>query len=87
MKEFFVKDILKVGKKGEIYTSKKIREVMKLKTPGKVIAIAKEGELIIKVLKPIEQFISEPPVIKINVDELEKVSEDVQKEYIDNDNN
>ncbi|MCD6514021.1 MAG: hypothetical protein J7L07_03780 [Candidatus Odinarchaeota archaeon] len=83
MKHVVIKEILKVGKKGEIYTSKRIRKIAGLKAPGEVIAIAKEGELIIKTLKSIKEFLSEPPLMKISVEEAEKISEEAQKEFFE----
>ncbi len=71
---------MKVGNKGEIYTTKEIRERIGIKTGGRVRAIIKNNELIIKPLPSIEELIKKPRPIKLTPEEAEKISEEVQKE-------
>ncbi len=71
--------ILKVGKKGEIYTSKEIREKVGIRPGGYVRAVIREGKLIIEGLPTIEDLLNEA-VIELSPEEAEEVSEEVQKE-------
>ena len=71
--------ILKVGSKGEIYTTKEVREKIGIKAGGRVRAIIREGELIIKPLPSIEELVKRPKLVKITPEEAEKISEKVQK--------
>ncbi len=71
--------ILKAGKRGEIYTNKKLREIVGIKEGGKVRAVVKEGKLIIEPIPSIEDLIKKP-VVKITVEEAEKISEEAQRE-------
>jgi len=71
--------ILKVGKKGEIYTSKDIRESIGIKPGGMVRAIVKGRQLIIEPLPTIEELIRET-VLELTPEEAERFSEQAQKE-------
>ena len=71
--------VLKVGKKGEIYTSKEIREEVGIRPGGYVKAVVKDGKLIIEGLPTIEDLLDEA-VIELNPEEVEELSEEVQRE-------
>jgi len=71
--------ILKVGKKGEIYTSKEVRRKVGIKEGGKVKAIVEKGRLIIEPIPTIEEVIKKH-VIELSPEEAEKLSEEIQKE-------
>jgi len=71
--------ILKVGKKGEIYTSKEIRQKVGIKEGGRVRAIVEKGKLIIEPIPTIEEVIRES-IIELSPEEAEKLSEEIQKE-------
>ena len=71
--------ILKVGKKGEIYTSKEIRQKVGIKEGGRVRAIVEKGKLIIEPIPTIEEVIKES-IIELSPEEAEKLSEEIQKE-------
>jgi len=72
--------ILKVGKKGEIYTSKEIRESLGLKSEQSVIAKIENGRLLIEPLPSLEDILRHP-VFKTTVKEAERISEEEQKKY------
>ena len=71
--------ILKVGKKGEIYTTKEIRKALGIKPGGSVRAIIKESKLIIEPLPTVEELIKDE-IVDLTPEEAEKISEEVQKE-------
>jgi len=71
--------ILKVGKRGEIYTSKELRLKVGIKEGGIVRAIVEEGRLIIEPIPRIEEVIQRP-VVKLSPKEAERLSEEFQKE-------
>ena len=71
--------ILRVGKRGEIYTSKELRLKVGIKEGGIVRAIVEEGRLIIEPIPRIEEVIQRP-VVKLSPKEAERLSEEFQKE-------
>ena len=71
--------ILKVGKKGEIYTSKKLRERVGICEGGNVRAIIEGKKLVIEPIPSLEDMLLNP-VVHISVEEAEKLSEEAQKE-------
>lgn len=71
--------LLKVGRKGEIFTDKELRERAKIREGGKVRAIFESGRLIIEPVPSLEDLISSP-VMEITVEEAERMSEEAQRE-------
>ncbi|MBI4257538.1 MAG: hypothetical protein HY619_01155 [Thaumarchaeota archaeon] len=71
--------ILKVGKKGEIFTSKELRAMAKIRKGGQVKAKVVDGKMIIETVPSIEDLLQNP-VISIKVEEAEALSEEAQKE-------
>jgi len=71
--------IVKVGKKGEIYFPSKFRKMVNLK-PGDKVKIRVEGtKIIIEKEKDVEDLLGDY-VLKISVEEVEKISEEAQRE-------
>ena len=71
--------VLKVGKKGDIYTTSEIRAKTGIKEGGSVIAYVEEDKLVIKPLEPLEEKIKRV-LVKISPDDVEKLSEKAQRE-------
>ena len=71
--------VLKVGKKGEIYTSKELREKTGIRPGGLVKATIKGRKLIIEPIPGLEDLIKEA-VVELTPKEAEQLSEDAQKE-------
>ena len=71
--------ILKVGRKGEIYTVKELREKLGIKPGSRVIARVEEGKLVIWKLPSLEELL-ENPLVELTPDEAEKLSEEAQRE-------
>ena len=71
---------LKVGKKGEIFTSADLRRRAKIKEGGKVKADVIGNKLIIEAIPSIEELLRRPPVIRTTTKEIESISEEIQKE-------
>jgi bifunctional DNA-binding transcriptional regulator/antitoxin component of YhaV-PrlF toxin-antitoxin module len=73
----------KLGKKGEIYTDKRIRELVGLKPEDEIYILAKPGVLIVKKIPSIDEILSKEPLASISIEEFERISESMQKEVID----
>ncbi len=74
---------LKVGARGEIFTTKEIREILGLKPSREVIAIVTKDGLLIKPKKSIKSLLKKrQPINKISVKEFESISEEIQREII-----
>jgi bifunctional DNA-binding transcriptional regulator/antitoxin component of YhaV-PrlF toxin-antitoxin module len=72
---------LKVGKRGEIYTTAKLRRILNLKPGSTVIAkVVGEGKVLIEVTPTIEDLLERPKKVKLSVEEIEKLSVEAQKE-------
>ena len=73
--------VLKLGKKGEIYTSKEIRKKMGLKANQKLRATLSEDgkKLVIQALPSLEEILKRRPLVKMTSEEVEKISEREQK--------
>jgi len=71
---------LKVGKKGEIFTSADLRKRTNIKEGGKVKATVVGNKLIVEAVPSIEEILKLPPIIRTTTKEIERVSEEIQKE-------
>ncbi len=71
--------ILKVGERGEIYTTKDIRLITGIRKRGRVRAIVKDRKLIIEVLPTIEELLQQN-IIVLTPQEAEEISEEAQAE-------
>lgn len=69
-----------VGKKGEIYTSKRLRTELGIKFKQKVKAHTEDGKLVIEPLPTLADVLRNP-VFRITSKEAEKMSEEEQKKY------
>jgi bifunctional DNA-binding transcriptional regulator/antitoxin component of YhaV-PrlF toxin-antitoxin module len=71
---------LKVGRKGEIFTNSDLRKRANIKEGGKVKANVVGNKLIIEAIPSIEELLRQPPVMRTTTKEVEKTSEEIQKE-------
>ncbi len=71
--------ILRVGKKGEIYTTRKVREKLGIRENSFVGAYIVEDKLIIKPILSVEEKIKRH-IVEISPEEAEKLSEEAQRE-------
>lgn len=71
--------VVRVGKKGEIYFPSKFRKMVNLR-PGDKVRIKIEGKkIVIEKEKDVEDLLGDY-VLKVSVEEVEKISEEVQRE-------
>ncbi len=70
---------LKVGKKGEIFTSAELRKRAKIKEGGKVKATVVDEKLVIEAIPSIEDLLKNP-VVRLTTKQAEKLNEQAQKE-------
>ena len=71
--------ILSVGKRGEIYTTKKVREIVGIHEGGLVKATIENNKLIIEPIPSIKELL-EDVVMEVEPGEAERISEEMQKE-------
>lgn len=71
--------ILKVGRRGEIYTTVEVRRKVGIREGSRVRAIIHNKKLIIEPLPSIEDMLCRT-LIKISPDEAERISEEAQRE-------
>lgn len=71
---------LKVGKKGEIFTTSEIRKRAHIKEGGRVKAEVVDNKLIIESIPSVKELLQRKPVIKMTTKEFERLSERIQKE-------
>lgn len=71
---------LKVGRKGEIFTNSDLRKRANIKEGGKVKANIVGNKLIIEAIPSIEELLKQRPVMRTTTKEIEKISEEIQKE-------
>ena len=60
----------KVGKKGELYIPKKVRELINLRPGDGILIEVEENRLIIRKKPSIVDILMEEPVSKVSVEEL-----------------
>ncbi|MGI0084962.1 MAG: AbrB/MazE/SpoVT family DNA-binding domain-containing protein [Nitrososphaerales archaeon] len=71
---------LKVGTRGEIFTTKELRKRANIKKGGKVKAKIVENKIIIEPVPSIESLLKRPPLAILTPREAERLSEKIQKE-------
>ena len=69
----------KVGKKGELYIPKKVRESIDLKPGDEVLVEVRGKELIIRKKRSIVDVLMEEPVSKVSVEELREVRDKLSR--------
>jgi bifunctional DNA-binding transcriptional regulator/antitoxin component of YhaV-PrlF toxin-antitoxin module len=72
-------EILTVGKKGEIFTSKGLRSKTKIREGGKVRADVIDGRLVIEPIPSLEETLGRPVLVTDAV-KAERLSEEAQME-------
>lgn len=72
-------EVLKVGKRGEIFTSKELRVEAKIRAGGRVKAKVVDDKLVIESIPSIEELLSHP-VLTISARKAERLSEEAQRE-------
>lgn len=71
--------VLKVGKRGEIFTSKELREGARIKEGGRVKAKVVGDKLVIESIPSIEELLNNP-VVSLSARKAERLSEEAQRE-------
>jgi AbrB family looped-hinge helix DNA binding protein len=61
----------RVGSKGELFTTKEIREKLGLKPNTKVVLRVEDGRLVVEPIPSLEQLLAEPPQVEITAEEDE----------------
>ena len=75
--------VLKVGKKGELYTPKKMRIKMHMKPGNEFIAIVKGDEVLLKRRKTMSDILDEGAVATVTVSEMRKERSLLEKKLAD----
>ena len=61
----------RVGSKGELYTTKEIRDKLGLKPNTKILLRVLDGRLVVEPIPSLEQLLAEPPQVEITAEEDE----------------
>ena len=69
----------KVGKRGEIYTDKKMRKITGLNPEDDIFIIVKPGTIIVRKIPTLKQLLSKKPLASITINEFEEISAEIQK--------
>lgn len=75
--------VIKVGKKGELYTPKKMRMKMHLNPGSEFIAVVKGDELHLKRRKTISDILDEDAVASVSQAEMKKERSLLEKKLMD----
>jgi AbrB family looped-hinge helix DNA binding protein len=74
--------IVKVGKKGELYTPKKLRVQMGLDPGDEFIAVVKDEEIILRKRKTLVSLLEEDSIGKVTEKDLKKEREVLEEELM-----
>ena len=70
----------KVGSKGELYPPIKIRKALGLNPNTRIrFFISPKGYLIVEKVISVEELLAKPALAKVSVEEIEKLSEEMQR--------
>jgi len=72
--------VLRVGRKGEIYTTKELREKAGIRENGLVRAMVLEGKVVLEPIPTVEELLGEEAVVRVSPEEVERLSVEVQRE-------
>ncbi|HJH26601.1 MAG TPA: hypothetical protein C5S37_07450 [Methanophagales archaeon] len=75
--------VVKVGKKGELYTPKKLRSQIGLDPGSEFIAVVKGDEIILRKRKTIINLLEEDAIATISEKELKKERGTLEKELLE----
>jgi AbrB family looped-hinge helix DNA binding protein len=75
--------IVKVGKKGELYTPKKLRLQMGLDPGTKFIAVVKGDEIILRKRKTMVNLLEEDAIATVSEKEVKKERDKLEKELLE----
>lgn len=75
--------ILKVGKKGEIYTPKKLRLRIGLSPGNEIIAITKGNQLLLKKKKTIIELLEDETIASVSEQEIKNERSLLEKELLE----
>ncbi|MDI6811387.1 MAG: AbrB/MazE/SpoVT family DNA-binding domain-containing protein [archaeon] len=75
--------VVKVGKKGELYTPKKLRLEMDMEPGCELIAVVKGEEIILRKRKTVVNLLEEGAIAEVSVEEVKKERELLEKELLE----
>jgi len=62
----------RVGSRGELFTTKEMREKLGLKPGGKVLMNVEEGRLVVEPVLDLVELLAEQPAVEVTLGELEE---------------
>jgi len=75
--------VVKVGKKGELYTPKKLRLQIGLEPGSEFIAVVKGDEVILRKRKTITNLLDEDAIATVSEEEVKKERRMLEKELLE----
>ncbi|MEM1859640.1 MAG: AbrB/MazE/SpoVT family DNA-binding domain-containing protein, partial [Metallosphaera sp.] len=70
---------VRVGKKGELYLPKALRQKTRIKVNSEVEVRIERDRIIIDVIPSLEDLLSKRKTVKLTPEEFEEISEEVQR--------
>ncbi|AKV73349.1 MULTISPECIES: AbrB/MazE/SpoVT family DNA-binding domain-containing protein [Metallosphaera] len=77
---------VRVGKKGELYLPKALRQKTRIKVNSEVEVRIERDRIIIDVIPSLEDLLSKRKTVKLTPEEFEEISEEVQREIAEGEN-
>lgn len=71
-----------VGKKGEIYIEKRIRELAGLRPGDDLVVFVRDHELVVRRIPRLSDILGKKALAVIDVEEIERISEEEQRRYM-----
>ena len=75
--------VIKVGKKGELYTPRKLRSQIGLEPGSEFIAVVKGDEIILRKRKTIINLLEEDAIATVSEEEVKKERRMLEKELLE----
>ncbi len=77
-----IEEKLRVGKKGEIFTTKRIRDALNIKPESYVLARVKDNKLIIMKIPELSELLGDY-FVSVSWDDVESISEEMQRKLME----
>ncbi|MCG3109367.1 hypothetical protein L3N51_01657 [Metallosphaera sp. J1] len=71
---------VRVGKKGELYLPKALRQKTRIKADSEVEVRIEGDKIIINVIPSLEDLLAKKKTVKLSPQEFEEISEEIQRE-------
>ncbi len=77
-----IEEKLKIGKKGEIFTTKRIRDALNIKPGSYVVAKVRDNKLVIIRIPELSELLGDY-FVSVSWDDVESISEEMQRKLME----